>query len=108
MDFHLSFFRFNLQTIEYLLWLFIKIFSMLFLLSLIELSSQLCYNQAMMFNKLTRKSRIDQYLIKKMIAFRQMSFIKITQETLVSLFPFFANNDNNGFVRVGFFSKWLY
>ncbi|EFW08319.1 cellobiose-specific PTS system IIC component [Streptococcus anginosus 1_2_62CV] len=62
---------------------------MLFLLSLIELSSQLCYNQAMMFNKLTRKSRIDQYLIKKMIAFRQMSFIKITQETLVSLFPFF-------------------
>ena len=43
----------------------------------------------MIFNKLTRKSRIDQYLIKKMIAFRQMSFIKITQETLVSLFPFF-------------------
>ena len=43
----------------------------------------------MMFNKLTGKSRIDQYLIKKMIAFRQMSFIKITQETLVSLFPFF-------------------
>ena len=43
----------------------------------------------MIFNKLTRKSRIDQYLIKKIIAFRQMSFIKITQETLVSLFPFF-------------------
>ncbi|WP_144208368.1 PTS sugar transporter subunit IIC [Streptococcus constellatus] len=43
----------------------------------------------MMFNKLTRKSHIDQYLIKKMIAFRQKSFIKITQETLVSLFPFF-------------------
>ena len=82
---------------------------MLFLLSLIELSSQLCYNQAMMFNKLTRKSRIDQYLIKKMIAFRQMSFIKITQGNIgIALSFFLANNDNNGFVRVGFFSKWLY
>lgn len=49
----------------------------------------------MMFNKLTGKSRIDQYLIKKMIAFRQMSFIKITQETLVSLFPFFFADDDN-------------
>ncbi|EHJ52356.1 PTS sugar transporter subunit IIC [Streptococcus macacae] len=32
---------------------------------------------------------MDQYLIKKMIAFRKKSFIQISQETLVSLFPFF-------------------
>ena len=48
---------------------------MLFLLSLIELSSQLCYNQAMIFNKLGRKKFVNQYLLKKMIAFRRNSFI---------------------------------
>ncbi len=58
----------------------------------------------MMFNKLTRKSRIDQYLIKKMIAFRQMSFIKITQETLVSLFPFFLLTTTTMVLSESFFS----
>ena len=43
----------------------------------------------MIFNKLGRKKFVNQYLLKKMIAFRRNSFIKITQKTLVSLFPFF-------------------
>ena len=43
----------------------------------------------MIFDKLGRKKFVNQYLLKKMIAFRRNSFIKITQKTLVSLFPFF-------------------